>query len=76
MTGVAPAGAHRSMKGHARHVGRKACSRIGMAGAALNSRDRDVRRGQAGRIRAVVATQASRNAWRVDESSAPPAREG
>jgi len=55
VAGVTPVGADRRMTHRAHRIGRKARRRVGVAGGALNSRHRDMRRRlHAGRGGAVV----------------------
>ena len=74
---IAPASADRSMTSHAHCVDREIRCRVGVAGAALSSRHRDVRwRLHAGRGRTVMAARTIGIGCGVNECSARPAREG
>ena len=76
MARIAAAGADRRVTGHAHRIGRKACDRVGVAVAALDSRHWNVRRRfRAGRGGAVVAARAVGIGRCVRELPARPAGE-
>ena len=76
VTGVAPAGIDGGVTRHAHGVGRKTRRRVGVAAAALNTRNRNMRRRlHAGGGRAIVAARTISIGRCMGEFSASPARE-